>query len=107
MICAVEGKLIALTALLVATATARRVSQGPPEQPLVFIAELTGKNVAPGPVETSAASQATAVLIGNRFTVHESSLPEQSAARYRQDASRSWRPPPSARLDAMIALRHV
>jgi hypothetical protein len=66
-------KTIAFSTLLLVTATSPTgLIQTPSEPALVFVAELTGKNVAPEAVETSASSRATAVLVGNRFTVHGS-----------------------------------
>src|SRR5688572_16780676 len=47
-------------------------SQTAGEQPLMFVADLTGKLVAPEAVTTVATAKASAVLVGNRFTVHGS-----------------------------------
>lgn len=46
----------------------------PPQDaaPLVFVADLQGKFVAPAAVDSAAASKATGVLAGNQFTVHGS-----------------------------------
>lgn len=47
-------------------------SQTATEQPLMFVADLTGQVVAPEAVTTAATAKASAVLVGNRFTVHGS-----------------------------------
>jgi hypothetical protein len=57
--------------LLIITGGAGR-AQAPAEQPLMFVADLRGQLVAPAAVDTAATSKATAVLVGNRFTVHGS-----------------------------------
>lgn len=62
-----------LAALTLAAATAL---SGQPEargaDPLVFLADMQGRFVAPAAVETAAAAKATGVLVGNEFTVHGS-----------------------------------
>jgi len=66
--------------LLVAMGSPGR-SQAPTGQPLTFVAELRGQLVAPAAVETTATAKATAVLVGNRFTVHGSFSALSSALR--------------------------
>lgn len=61
--------------LAVAVALAMALSAtGQAQQPqaLTFTAELQGRFVAPGAVDTPAAGKATGVLVGDRFTVHGS-----------------------------------
>lgn len=57
---------VALVMALSATGQARQ------PQALTFTAELQGRFVAPGAVDTQATGKATAVLVGDRFTVHGS-----------------------------------
>jgi hypothetical protein len=61
-----------LAAVLVMSSTATTAAAPPQGQPLMFVAELQGKFVAPGPVETAATGKAIAVLVGNRFMVNGS-----------------------------------
>jgi len=62
--------LICMLLLIAAAGPAR--SQTPAEQPLLFVADLRGRFVAPAAVETSATGRATAVLVGKQFRVHGS-----------------------------------
>jgi hypothetical protein len=62
----------ALTAALIGLIVAPGHSQGQQQDVLMFVADLRGQHVAPAAVETAAAARATAVLAGNRFTVHGS-----------------------------------
>jgi hypothetical protein len=65
-------KRVWLTCLLLVAAGASGRSQTSAEQPLMFVADLRGHHVAPAAVDTAATAKATAVLVGNRFTVHGS-----------------------------------
>jgi hypothetical protein len=65
-------KHIWLACVLVVTAASSGATQTPPEQPLMFVADLRGQLVAPAAVETAATARATGVLVGDRFTVHGS-----------------------------------
>ena len=64
-------KRILLSVLVLVGATSSGRAQTP-EQALMFVADLRGQLVAPARVETTATAKATAVLIGNHFTVHGS-----------------------------------
>ena len=59
-------------AALVMSSTAATATAPQQPQPLMFVAELQGKFVAPGAVETAATGKAVAVLVGNRFMVNGS-----------------------------------
>jgi hypothetical protein len=62
-----------LTLILLSGMTARAdVAQTTAAQPMLFVADLAGKNVAPAAVDTAATGKATAVLVGSRFIVHGS-----------------------------------
>jgi hypothetical protein len=62
--------LAGIALLVLAASPVQTVSPQP--EALMFVADLQGKLVAPGAVETAATAKATGVLIGNRFTVHGS-----------------------------------
>jgi hypothetical protein len=57
------------------------VALQPGAAPLLFIADLSGKNVAPAPITTRASGKATAVLVGSRFIVHGSFIGLSSPLR--------------------------
>lgn len=61
-----------LTLVLIATTVGPARSQAPGSEVLTFVADLRGQHVAPASVQTVATAKATAVLVGNRFTVHGS-----------------------------------
>jgi len=56
-------------------------AQATDHQPLVFVADLQGRFVAPAAVESGATAKATGVLVGDRFTVHGSFTGLSSALR--------------------------
>jgi hypothetical protein len=58
--------------LLVAFAARADVAPATGQEPLVFVADLAGKNVAPAAISTAASGKATAILLGSRFIVHGS-----------------------------------
>lgn len=63
-----------LLALLLLAAFAARADLAPAtgQEPLLFTADLAGKNVAPAAISTAASGKATAILLGSRFIVHGS-----------------------------------
>jgi hypothetical protein len=62
-----------LVLVLLAAITAKAdVTQKTSDEPLLFVADMTGKNVAPAAVDTPAAARATGLLAGSRFIVHGS-----------------------------------
>ena len=65
------SRCLAAAALVMLSTTATATT---PQQPqaLMFVAELQGKFVAPGAVETTATGKAIAVLVGNQFMVNGS-----------------------------------
>ncbi|HEX6324735.1 MAG TPA: CHRD domain-containing protein [Vicinamibacterales bacterium] len=56
-------------------------AQSNDQEALLFMADMQGRFVAPAAVETAASARASAVLIGNRFTVHGSFTGLSSALR--------------------------
>jgi hypothetical protein len=72
--------VLALALLFAVTARAD-VAQKPADEPLLFVAEMTGRNVAPAAVDTAAAARATGLLVGSRFIVHGSFTALSSALR--------------------------
>lgn len=62
--------LAALTLAAAAALTGQPQAHG--AEPLVFLADMQGRFVAPAAVDTAAAAKATGVLVGNAFTVHGS-----------------------------------
>ena len=62
---------LAVVALVISSTAATPTASRQP-QPLMFVAELQGKFVAPGAVDTAATGKAVAVLVGNRFMVNGS-----------------------------------
>jgi hypothetical protein len=66
-------RTVVLTLVLLGAMTARAdVAQTTAAEPMLFVAELAGKNVAPAAVDTAATGKATALLVGSRFIVHGS-----------------------------------
>ena len=61
-----------VAAVLVMSSTAGTATAPRQTQPLMFVAELQGKFVAPGAVDTAATGKALAVLVGNQFRVNGS-----------------------------------
>lgn len=66
-------RTVVLTLVLLGAMTARAdVAQTTAAEPMLFVADLAGKNVAPAAVNTAATGKATALLVGSRFIVHGS-----------------------------------
>jgi hypothetical protein len=63
--------LLIVLAMNVVSSGASR-SQSMQTDVLMFVADLQGQHVAPAAVQTAATAKASAVLVGNRFTVHGS-----------------------------------
>lgn len=61
-----------LATLLALSLDPGSVQPAPEHSPLVFVADLQGKFVAPAAVTSHAMAKATGVLVGNEFTVHGS-----------------------------------
>lgn len=74
-------RLMLATLALGAAVTAAGHAQTPSSEPLMFVADLQGRLVAPEAVDTAASARASAVLIGDRFTVHGSFTGLSSALR--------------------------
>jgi len=71
-----------LTLILLAAMTARAdVAQSVSSEPLLFVAEMAGANVAPAAIETQATAKATGVLVGSRFIIHGSFIALSSPLR--------------------------
>ena len=67
--------------LLMAFTSRADVAPQATTEPMLFIADLAGKNVAPAAVTTQASGKATALLVGSRFLVHGSFTALSSALR--------------------------
>ena len=66
-------RTVVLTLVLLGAMTARAdVAQTTAAEPMLFVAELAGRNVAPAAVQTVATGKATGLLVGSRFIVHGS-----------------------------------
>jgi hypothetical protein len=69
-----EGSMRCALLVLAFGAATLQAGQAPAAAttPLMFTADLRGEYVAPAAVKTAASAKATAVLVGNRLTVHGS-----------------------------------
>lgn len=73
-------RMLLATLALGAAITGGGDAQTTAAEPLIFVADMQGRFVAPA-VETAASARASAVLIGSRFTVHGSFTALSSALR--------------------------
>lgn len=72
---ALEGRMrwMLTAALTAATFTGPMHVNGiDTSEPLIFVADMQGRFVAPAAVDTAASARATGVLVGDQFTVHGS-----------------------------------
>jgi hypothetical protein len=74
-------KPLLMAILLVSPIAGVGHSQPATDEPLLFVADLRGRHVAPAAVETAASARATAVLVDDKFTVHGSFAGLSSALR--------------------------
>lgn len=63
---------IVLATMLALAVAGPSGAQAPHVEPLIFVADLQGRFVAPARVETASVARATGVLVGSTFTVHGS-----------------------------------
>lgn len=61
-----------MLAAIMGLAVAATGAQAPQAEPLVFVADMQGRFVAPAAVDTAAVAKAIGVLVGSTFTVHGS-----------------------------------